>query len=378
MRSKLKGRSYKKRKFRILHVIPNFKPGGAERLLINLLDVFDKEKFEIAAVSLFPEMGTILEEEIKEKGYKVYFLNKHRGLDLRMFLRIYSVLKNFKPDVVHTHLYVMRYTLIPTFLNRVPVLVHTVHNVAQKEVTLLGKIIHKFAFKWLRVIPISISQEVTRTIKIVYGKAIRTYMIYNGIPTSKFFLRSDKKNKKGNIILLHVGSFKQQKNHMLLIEAFSLVAKEHSNIYLWLVGNGELRQFIENAVNKKRLNEKVTFLGIRNDVAKLLNKCNIFILSSDWEGMPLTILEAMASGKPVVSTAVGGVPELVKNGVTGLLVPPSNSRALAKAIIQLSNNNILCSSMGEKGRKRVVEQFDISKTAKKYEDLYKVLLKEKK
>jgi len=95
-------------KVRILHIIPNFGPGGAERMLVNLLEAFDRERFEVKAVSLYPESGTILEKEIREKEFKVFYLNKRQGLDLRMIPQLYHLFCVFRPDVVHTHRYVLR------------------------------------------------------------------------------------------------------------------------------------------------------------------------------------------------------------------------------------------------------------------------------
>jgi len=364
-------------KVRVLHVIPNFGPGGAERLLVNLLEEFDRERFQVAAVSLYPETGTILEREIREKGLEVYYFNKHKGPDLRMIRELWHIFRDFRPDVVHTHRYVLRYTLLPAFFCHIPVQVHTVHNVAQKEVDRVGKFVHWLAFRWAGVVPVSISQEVAVTVRNLYGKNIETPVIYNGIPTGRFFAYSNRKDENNNIILLHVGRFSPQKNHKLLIEAFALVVKECSKLRLWLVGDGELKSDIEKLVVQKGLQSYVSFLGIRADVAELLGQCDIFVLPSDWEGVPLTILEAMAAGKPVIATAVGGVPELVKDGETGILIPPQDPQALVQAILKLATNSELGEQMGQTGQKRAQEQFDISRTAREYESLYLELLEKK-
>jgi len=362
---------------RILHIIPNFGPGGAERLVVDLMENTDKECFEVAAISLYPQSGTIFEREIQEKKLMVYYLNKHRGLDLRIILQLYYIFKTFKPHVVHTHLYVLRYALLPMLFCRVPVRVHTVHNVAQKEVDKVGKLVHWIAFRLGRVIPVSISQEVANTVKALYGKNIYTPVIYNGISTMRFIPKVERKNIKEeeDVVLLHIGRFAPQKNHLLLIEAFAQVVKEFPTMRLWLVGDGSLRPEIERVVKEKGLEEKVLLLGIRDDVPKLLEDSDIFALPSDWEGVPLTILEAMAAGKPVIATAVGGVPELIEDGVTGILVPPRNHEALTKGILCLAKDSALRKRMGEAGQKRALGKFDISKTAREYEDLYSKLLR---
>ena len=365
------------RKVRVLHVIPNFGPGGAERLVVDLMEATDKERFEVAAVSLYPESGTVLEKEIKEKGFRVYFLDKHRGLDLRMIPQLYRVFRSFRPDVVHTHLYVLRYTLLPALFCRIPVKVHTVHNVAQKEVDWVGKLVHWIAFRLGNVMPVSISQEIANTVRAVYGRGIYSPVIYNGIPTMRFISSAGQDNvEKKEVVLLHVGRFAPQKNHLLLVEAFALAVKEYPKMRLWLVGDGPLRPAVEKTVVEMRLEGKVFFLGIRDDVPKLLADSDLFVLSSDYEGVPLTVLEAMAAGKPVVATGVGGVPELVEDGVTGILVPPCNPEALAKGILRLAKDSDLRQRMGKAAQERALERFDIARTAREYEALYLRLLKE--
>ncbi len=365
---------------RILHILPNFGPGGAERLVVNLMETTNKERFEVAAVSLFPETGTILEKEIREKGLKVYFLNKHLGPDPRMVYKLYRIFKEYKPNILHTHRYVLRYALLPALLCRIPVKIHTVHSIAEKEVDGIGKVIHWFAFHLGGVVPVSISQQVANTVKDLYGKNIHTPVIYNGIPTNHFVNNSHRLTQRinKNLILIHIGRFATPKNHHLLIESFSIAVKEHPNMELWLVGDGPLRPEIEKLVKEKELENKVKFLGVRSDILQLLSESDVFILPSDWEGVPLTVLEAMATGKPVIATTVGGVSELVEDGRTGILVPPKDPKALAQAILRLAKDPAMRESMGKEGQKRAIEKFDIKQTARQYEELYLKLLKREK
>ena len=366
------------KKIKILHVIPKFALGGAERLLVNLLEAFDHEKLEVAAVSLYSESGTIFEKEIKEKGLPVYFLNKHKGLDLRVIPDLYHLFRSYKPDVVHTHLYVLHYAFLAMLLCRVPVRIHTVHTIAQKEVDRIGKLIHWIVFRMGRVVPVSISLEVANTVRVLYGRGIRTPVIYNGIPTVRFVreagLRVVKDGK--NVVLLNIGRFVPLKGHLLLIEAFCLSIKEYPWMQLWLVGDGESRTAMEKAVSEKGLQGKISFLGIREDVPNLLAECDLFVLTSNYEGFSLTVSEAMAAGKPVVSTRVGGVPELIEDGLTGFLVPPHDSKALSQAILQLAKDINLRQKMGKAGQKKALKRFDISRTARGYEALYFEQLKE--
>lgn len=231
---------------------------------------------------------------------------------------------------------------------------------------------------WGGVVPVSISREVANTIREVYGQKVNMPVIYNGIPTKEFAANTgrDKDKTKKDLILLHVGRFAPQKNHRLLVEAFALAVKEYPEMQLWLVGDGPLRPEMEGLVKEKGLDGKIFFLGIRDDVSALLGAADIFVFPSDWEGVPLTVLEAMSANKPVIATAVGGVPELIEDGISGILVPPRNPEALANVVLCLAKDPELRQKMGKAGQERAVAMFDISRTAREYEALYLKLLKE--
>lgn len=364
-------------KLRVLHVIPNLRPGGAERLLVSLLAASNRERFETQAVSLYPESRSILEQEVEKKGLKVSFLKKHRGPDLRMLPQLYRLFCVFRPHIVHTHLSVLRYTLLPALFCRIPVQVHTLHNVASREVDGFGKLVHWLAFRRGMVVPVSISSEVANTFRALYGSDVHTPVICNGIPTWQFYSGFAREvQRRDRVVLLHVGSFAPQKNHLLLIQAFAILAKEHPDMHLWLVGNGALRPRMERTVAEMGLEAKVVFWGVRDDVPRLLAASDVFVLSSDYEGMPLAVLEAMAAGKPVVATAVGGVPELVEDGVTGILVPPGETEALAGGILRVLSDPGLRESMGQRAQEVALERFDIARTAREYEALYSSLLEQ--
>jgi glycosyltransferase involved in cell wall biosynthesis len=364
-------------KIKVLQIIPNFGFGGAEMLVKDFLLAQDTEQFEMAACSLYPFSGTTIEQELQRAGIRVFYLTKKLGPDLGIFKELYDTLKDFKPHVIHTHRYVIRYTLIPALLCRIPVKIHTIHNVAEKEVDLAGRIIHFFAYHFFKYQPIGISKNISDYASSYYTMGHIPH-IYNGIRTvlynSPIELR--KKTRKSldiaddDIIFINVGRFFPQKNHRLLIEAFRKVTLPEPNATLLLIGEGELRPEIERIVSEKGLNERIRFLGLRKDIPELLGASDIFVLSSDWEGLPLTIIEAMAAGKPVIATAVGGLPELIDQGINGVLVPPGDETALARAMTAMANDPLRAKQMGGAGRKIAREKFDIEAMVQAYEKLY--------
>lgn len=163
-----------------------------------------------------------------------------------------------------------------------------------------------------------------------------------------------------------------------MIEAFEKALKEQPNMEHWFVGDGSLRQQIELMVEEKGLKEKVKFLGVRSDISQLLNQADIFVLSSDYEGFGLVVVEAMAAGVPVISTAVAGVKEILEWGKYGVLVPAGDVQALSKAIIEPARDEKKRAEFSELGRKIAIERFDIRNTVKRYEELYISLLERKK
>ena len=368
-------------KIKVLQIIPNFGYGGAERLAVNLMRYLDKKKYEVRAISLFGPLNTELEYMLKNDNIPVYFLEKKKGFDPRMFFRIDRIIKSYRPHIIHTHRYVLKYALPSLLFFKSFATVHTVHNVAEKEVDIVGKLVHKVAFSF-GVIPVSISKIVSESLTSVYGvKNIK--LILNGIPVDYYQKCNIKKEewrekegfKKEDFLFVNIARLVPQKNQLLIIEAFSKGPAKYHNSHLIIVGDGYNREMLKKIVKMHSLENKVHFLGIRDDIPDILNASDVFVLSSDWEGNPLSIMEAMAAGKAVIATAVGGVPELIQDNYTGILVPPKDIETLSKAMLMLMESKNLCQKLGEKAKEIAKKEFDIIVMVKKYEKLYENLLK---
>jgi len=371
------------KKYRILHVLPKFSPGGAERVMVHLLRNLDKDYFETGAVSLFAPMNTELEDMISGIGIPIYYLDKKLGFDLTMYKKIGHVLQEFRPDVVNTHQHVLKYLLPALVLKKVPVVVHTVHSLAEHEVNGFDRFVQFISFK-MGVFPVAVSREVGISLTRVYG--IKKFAIIpNGIPveqyTSSNIVRQDwrKENqfKNEDILFICVAGLREVKNHKLLLNAFAVGPARSPQAHLLLVGDGDQKLKLQALCSKLNLQNKVHFLGFRTDIPNILSMTDIFVLSSDWEGNPLSVMEAMASGKPIISTSVGGIPELVDDGEQGFLVPANNVQALANAMFSLLEDSQRRLNMGLSGMKKAKEKFDIKVMANAYSELYKVLLRSK-
>jgi glycosyltransferase involved in cell wall biosynthesis len=173
-----------------------------------------------------------------------------------------------------------------------------------------------------------------------------------------------------DVLLVCVARFAPQKNHDLLVSAFAKGPASDPRAHLVLAGQGVLRAQLQIRVNQLGLTNRVHFLGLRTDIPDVLGAADIFVLSSDYEGNPLSVIEAMAAGLPIVSTAVGGVPELLQNGREGFIVQPGNADGLSEAMVTLLKDSDLRRTMGRAAALRAKAKFDVSAMVRAYEELY--------
>ena len=368
----------------MLHVVSDFRSGGAERVAASLLRTSDTEQFDARAIALRGPFGSVLERTLAEDEIPVWYMGKSRGLDPLVLARVARTMERFRPHVVHTHTYALRYALPYELFRRPPAMVHTVHNLADKEIDWYGRWVHRLAFG-RGVLPVAIASEVADSIRRVYGIGSPP-LIPNGIPLETFRASSSDRerwrNEEGfapsDVLFVCVAGLRPQKNPTLLLEAFHRALPSNRRAHLLFAGTADLQSAglqseLERRITASGLQESVHLLGQRSDVPELLNAADVFVLGSDYEGNPLAVLEAMAAGKPVVSTAVGGVPELVEGGC-GLLVPPRDARALSKAMRYMLENPEARRSMGEASARRAVERFDLRAMTEAYENVYKELI----
>jgi glycosyltransferase involved in cell wall biosynthesis len=270
------------------------------------------------------------------------------------------------------------------WIARVPLIIATRHNVN------IGGAVREWinrGIKDLRDMTVAISEEVheaERERARVSGDRIT--LIQNGIPVKTLSepnqAQLDAVREEWDILphMPVVGTlarFHQQKGLPYLLESAAQVRQECPELKLLLVGDGGLRSSLEEQARDLGLSGCAILPGIRHDVPEILALVDVFVLPSLWEGLPIALLEAMAASLPVVATAVGGVPEVVVDGVTGLLVPPRDPEALSKAILTLLKDRDLQHSMGQAGRERVTRCFSVERMVKETEVLYESMMTRK-
>ena len=329
---------------KIMQVIPYFCFGGAETMCENLTYALTAAGHDVTVVSLISDR-TPIARRMEENGIRIHYLDKKLGLDLSMIPRLISIMKQEKPDVVHTHLNVIKYAAVAARLCGIRC-VHTVHNVAHEEAEgRLQKITNTIYFRRGWAVPVALSPKVQATILSFYGlKEEQVPMIYNGVDLGKCCPKEDYSLSKP-ARLLHIGRFNEQKNHKGLLEAFAQIVKTFPDCCLQLIGDGDLEEETKDNVKSLGLQEKVLFLGNQTNVYPFLQEADLFLLPSKFEGMPMTIIEAMGTGIPIVASAVGGVPDMLEDGVSGILVP-CDPDAVAQAVLQLLEQKDLREKLG--------------------------------
>jgi glycosyltransferase involved in cell wall biosynthesis len=350
---------------KVMVVLPTLGTGGGERIAASIAENFSHDKMEILFVILYSKQDSANEKRLDNiDNLKVMYLNKKKGADFSVIGQLRKVIRSFKPDVIHTHLYVVPYVLFaaPRKIKKY----HTVHNVAQKEAFGMRRKIHNFAFKFGNFTPVAISHLCAETIEEVYGiKKDSIPCIYNGIDI-KHYVPEPTQHEGFRVV--NVGRLQPQKNQALAIRSFAKVHAKHPHTVLEIVGEAELRGELERLVSELGLSDCVFLTGQTDNVKEKLNSADVFLQSSDFEGLPVSVLEAMACGLPIISTKAGGTVDIVTEE-NGILVDVRDEQGLVRAMMKLIEDKTLRLSMAKKSRE-ISLAYSIQICAKQYEELF--------
>lgn len=359
------------KKVKILQIIPGFGIGGAEKVVLDYLTYLNNDEFEIRAISMYSNQNTHYDKLIESRGLNVFYLDKKPGLDLSMIKKIRSIISDFQPDVIHSHMYCMKYLLFSTWTKKIKQF-HTIHNEPQKDAVGIDKFFNKMAFSFFGVIPIGLSEELTQKINRYYN-VDTSLTLKNGLYLEQFknieVEKDDVKKMLGlgpNTLLIgHVGRFFEQKNHSLLIDIFADVYNQDKESYLILVGDGELRTKVENKVEKMGLDSNILFLGVREDIPQIMKAIDVFLFPSLHEGFPITLLEAQAAGvRCIISDTIDSNCILSENTISISLDAPINKWTLA-----IMAPTIKSKPLGN------IDDYDIYNVVEKLGNIYKRVLK---
>ena len=350
---------------KIMQVIPELQMGGAERFCEELTYTLMALGHQVLVVSLY-STETVLSKRMESAGVQMRYLGKKGGLDGSCLRRLRSHIRAFEPDAIHAHQYALKYAVLASVGMRRRV-VYTVHTLAGKET---DRPLNRVLFACGGAVPVSLSEEVRRTVIAQYHlPEERCPVIYNGIPLERCMPVEDYGAGKP-MRVVHVGRFAQVKNHRCIVEAAKLLPR--GQFHFLFLGEGELLPEIRDMVSAAGLADAFTFFGLSDNVYPHLRESDVFILPSLWEGMPITIIEAMGTGLPIVASDVGGIRDMIEDNVNGLLIEPE-PRALADALRRLAADVSLRERLG-KSALAASERFSIEATARAYIKLYEGLI----
>ncbi len=357
----------------ILHLSSTGGPGGAEMLVSRLAGRLDRSRFR--SVACLPRPGW-LKDQFDLQGIDTHVLKMSRIFDLTWILHACRLARQEGVSLIHAHEFdAITLGSLVAKLVRVPC-VATIHGKnyywERRRRRLAVQVVSHFVT--MVVVSEDLKRFITRNVGV---PAERIKVIYNGQETSqpvrseeKERLRTELDLQENKQVVGLVGSLYPVKGHQYLLAAVPQILKIHPHTTFLIAGRGELELPLKEEVKRCGLEKQVCFLGFREDVSTLLSLLDAFVLPSLSEGLSMALLEAMAAGKAVVATDVGGNPEVVVDGETGFLVPPRDADALAAKICLLLEDNLQSRRLGENGRARVRQCFSFQAMVNKYQDLY--------
>lgn len=395
-----------KPKLNVMQIILDLNIGGAQEVVRTLAQY-------LALDNCTPVVCTFndgpLRQDIERLGIKVEILPPRRYsivvlplfiVDIiRIWKSLERLVKKYDIDVVQTHLLrSLDFLALPLlFTTNLRVVLWTFHSAnfelisdylpKHKWLLVPKKIVHNFLYRLAsRLVSgfIAISNEVGKAMVEIIGPiGDKVTVICNGVDTQRYGQIVDKASVRSQLglgantcLIIVLGTLKRVKGHRYMIEAMASLVPQYPNLRAIFVGDGELRAELQAQVAAFHLDDHIHFLGNRHDVPNLLAASDIFVLPSLWEGLSMALLEAMASGLPIVASEVSGTVQAIIPNETGLLIPPGDVPKLTEAISQLLSELACAQEMGEAARRRAEAEFSARKQADKHLALYHRLLNE--
>lgn len=385
------------KKIKVLHPITRLIVGGAQENTIYTAAHLDKSKFQVDVISGVQtgSEGSLI-EEANEQGVNLLFVNelvREISLlkDITALKKLYNTMRNNRYDIVHTH------SSKAGILGRlaakmagIPVIIHTIHGWSfhdylpsyQKQLYIF---LEKIAAKFSDALVFVSEADLEIGLKNGIGKKSQYRLIRSAIPRIHF--NHLDKNKEINrmklgipdnvLVIGNVGRLSDQKNPIEWIQIAQKISLEEDNVVFLLVGDGPLRFDVEEEINEFCLSEKFFLPGLTRDVLSYFSIIDIFLITSLWEGLPRTVLQAMAMGIPVVAYKSGGIPEIVSDGITGYLCKAGDIESMVNKSIFLLKNHLVREEMGRKGSRLIRNDFDLQVMIEQISKLYTELLTQK-
>lgn len=360
---------------RVMQVTWSLVAGGAEIYALTIASRLDKNKFVPLMCAM--DQGGALEPEIKRQGLPFFIMHRRPGIDWRLMLRLHRLFRRKRVDILQTHHFnQLFYSAFGAKLVGARIF-HTEHDTELSKKPRL-----RFALRILSLFcekMIAIGDDIAAMFREIGIPESKIEIVHAGVELStvedsRDEVRRELQLAENERVAIIVARLFPEKNHKLLLAAFAGVVQKNQNARLLIVGEGVEGDAIRAEVTRLGLENQVRMLGVRRDVPRLLAAADVFVLTSDREGLPIAVLEAMAAGKPVIATAVGNLPDVVRDGENGRIVPRGDRDALESALIELLGDEARASKMGTAARE-TARGYDVRTTIERYEQLFGEKLK---
>jgi L-malate glycosyltransferase len=363
------------KKIRIAQIVFSLDQGGLENGVVNVVNNADESRIEQVVVCL-GKRG-ILADRVKS-GVKVYKLDEGAN-DLVTAFKLNQIIRKERIDIIHARNWnTLPAAVIAKIISRVPILVHSFHGFLPDETfPLRRRIFVKLCSYFIDMIFTVTDDASRRWRKVNWLSKKKIVTIHNGVDTNKFYVRENDVEFKRSLGLIGqckvigiIGSLTAVKNHKVFLEAAKKIINIYADSQFVIVGDGSLRKELEEYSQRLGIGDKVVFTGRREDVSALINCMDIVVNCSTLEGMNNVLLEAMASGKPVVATTVGGNLDILKHEYSGLFCRAGDGDDLAATISRVLSDSDLSERLAVQARENVVNRFSLKKMLLNYQDMY--------
>ena len=363
-------------KINIMFVVPCLGFGGLERVVLDLVRGLDRSRFEPSLCSLLePHTGMI--EATRDLNIAVHVLPKGNGVNYFLPFRLSSLFMRKRVHLVNAH--DIGATLYAAAAARLAGVRHVVHTDHSQILTKRGFLpVYRWVFRHGISHATVVSEHLRRYLLDTFSlPEARVTTIPNGIDVERFAVPLDTSSlhrelgiREGALVIGSIGRLMEQKGMEYLLQAFARLSRRGSDMKLVIVGEGELRQDLECLARHLQVSDRVVFTGIRNDIPHLMRLFDVFVLPSLWEGQPITIVEAMAAGRAIVATDVGGNAEILHHGEFGVLVSPRDENALADAIDALLSDAARAGGLGKRAASHAERELTSASMVRRYEELF--------
>ncbi|MGL5271143.1 MAG: glycosyltransferase family 4 protein [Selenomonadaceae bacterium] len=359
--------------------------GGAQ---VHINEIICKLPSNIIPYIIVGQEGWLV-EKLREKNCKVFVVESlvrqiSPMQDLQAVLSCRRIIQEIQPDIVHCHS--SKAGIIGRLAAKICNVsaVFTAHGwaftegVSEKK-RRLYKYIESLMAKYAKKIICVSRYDYNLACAVMPQQAPKLLVLHNGVPDLVEYKKSDGAVVDAWLRLVMVARFCPPKQQLQIIDAVNALAEIYPDIRisLTLIGDGPEFEPVQQYVSGMKHGELIEFLGAKDNVAELLPEYHVFVLISDWEGLPLSILEAMRQGLPVIASDVGGIPETVEDQVTGYLIPRGDQALLQERIYQLYKDRTLCCHLGEAGRKKYITEFTSELMMKRLLEVYEEVLQKK-